>query len=105
MKDTYSALTQQILKYKRLAAEARRHEVPSKAQVKRAAAPKMTPNSFDLNLKGVPGSNRPWLHTVKAVTAKHTGTQVANEATLGRLQHSSRTANTTQGNYNKVVTL
>lgn len=74
---------------------------PSKAAVKRSAAPKMTRSDRVFKTTG-PGSSRSVvIDRIKAISATETGCIVRDKGIS--LSASQRNANTTQGNYNPMI--
>ena len=78
----------------RVASEMKSHDAPCKKYTKHAS--KAAPNSFNTNLKGVPGGDRRGgFNIVAAIAAEHTGTRVATAPEEKRLVNSARNCDTT----------
>jgi hypothetical protein len=75
------------------------HFVPPKRKTKLPG--KVTPNSFNQNLRGVPGNSRARgiVGIMLMADASETGTLLATEATKSRLKFSSQHCDTTRSNY------
>jgi hypothetical protein len=74
--------------------------IPPKRRTKLAG--KSSPNSFNQNLKGVPGSGRygwTWSAIQKMVDHPETGTRTASEGEKQRLKYTAQNSYTTKGNY------
>lgn len=74
--------------------------IPSKRHTKLPG--KVTPNSFNQNLKGVPGSGRfgwTWSALQKMADHPETGTKLATPGQEERLTRSTENGYTTKGNY------
>lgn len=89
-----------VANLRKVTSEMQTHSTPAKRRTKLTG--KVTPNSFDACLKGVPGGGLDlrWTSSLlRLADEEETGTKIATEATEQRLQRSAKNCDTTKSNY------